>query len=62
MVSSLLADALTDPTAVLHDLFQDYHDNIEAFPQSVSAHFSDVFGPLDAFKEVQSRPIICSIG
>lgn len=55
MVSSLLTDALTDPTAVLHDLFQDHRD-IDTFPAKVSAHFSDVFGPLDAFKEVQSRP------
>jgi hypothetical protein len=54
MVSSLLADALTDPTAVLHDLFQS-SNNIDGFPETVSSHFSQVFSSLDAFKEVQSR-------
>ncbi|KAF9459336.1 mini-chromosome maintenance replisome factor-domain-containing protein [Collybia nuda] len=51
MVSSFLTDALTDPTLVLHELFQDNH-NIDSFPATVSAHFSHIFRSLDAFNEI----------
>ncbi|GLB35181.1 putative mini-chromosome maintenance replisome factor [Lyophyllum shimeji] len=51
MVSSLLADALANPTAVLEDLF-DPNAVLDAFPARVSAHFSTVFAPRDALNEI----------
>jgi hypothetical protein len=51
MVSSLLSDALTDPTAVLVGIFQDSSD-LDQFPSNVATHFQHIFSTEDALKEV----------
>jgi len=51
MVSSLLPDALADPTAVLLDLFHSSHD-LDVFPSTVTTHFSDIFSTKDALNEI----------
>ncbi|KAG5645036.1 hypothetical protein DXG03_007215 [Asterophora parasitica] len=51
MVSSLLADAVADPTAVLLDLFA-ANDDIQAFSARVAAHFSAVFSSDAALAEI----------
>jgi hypothetical protein len=63
MVSSLLADALQDPTRVLLELF-DAYDAIDGFPDHVSRHFSGIFRSSDAFQEVGVLlvPRPCSAG
>ncbi|KAG6889789.1 hypothetical protein C0992_004207 [Termitomyces sp. T32_za158] len=49
MVSSLLADALADPTAVLNDVFD---GDLDAFPAAVAAQFSAIFATPDALTEI----------
>ncbi|KAG6816940.1 hypothetical protein H0H87_001455 [Tephrocybe sp. NHM501043] len=49
MVSSLLADALADPTAALNAL---HSEDLDAFPSVVADHFKAVFGSYDAFTEI----------
>jgi hypothetical protein len=51
MVSSLLPDALANPTAVLLDLFQSSHD-LDRFPSTVTTYFADIFSTKDALNEV----------
>lgn len=54
MVSSLLVDAVNDPTCELNKLY----DNSVAFPAKVSAHFSKIFESVDAFREVYIHLIV----
>ncbi|KAG6910910.1 hypothetical protein DXG01_006593 [Tephrocybe rancida] len=49
MVSSLLADALADPTAVLNGLNS---DDLDAFPAAVTEHFKQIFRTQNAFTEI----------
>jgi hypothetical protein len=51
MVSSLLPDALANPTAVLLDLFHSSPD-LDEFPSRVITHFTDIFSTNDALNEV----------
>jgi len=53
MVSSLLVDALKDPTCSLLELY-DPTTQLDAFPALVSSHFSQIFSSVDAFQEVCS--------
>ena len=52
MVSSLLVDALIDPTRMLRAIY-DPSKEIDIFPSTVSSHFSKVFENVDAFQEVR---------
>jgi hypothetical protein len=61
MVSSLLCDALTDPTAVLVDIFQNSSD-LDQFPSNVATHFQHVFSTEDALKEVAYLLLSARIG
>ncbi|KAG6864148.1 hypothetical protein C0991_012126 [Blastosporella zonata] len=49
MVSSLIADALADPTAILNTLNS---DDLDAFPAVVADHFKRFFDVHDAFTEI----------
>jgi hypothetical protein len=57
MVSSLLVDALNDPTRALVDLYNPSED-IDNFPKAVSNYFSKIFESADAFKEVRISPTL----
>jgi hypothetical protein len=52
MVSSLLVEALNDPTRVLREIY-DPSKEIDTFPSTVSGHFSKIFESFDAFQEVR---------
>lgn len=51
MVSSILVDALNNPTQALLELY-DTGTNVDTFPQKVSEHFARIFDSIDAFREV----------
>jgi hypothetical protein len=51
MVSSVLVDALSDPTQTLLELYDPKQD-IDNFPAKVASHFATIFGSKDAFSEV----------
>ncbi|KAG2020570.1 hypothetical protein CC2G_005893 [Coprinopsis cinerea AmutBmut pab1-1] len=51
MVSSLLVDALTNPTVLVSDLYKS-RDRTRSFPVQVSKYFSDIFATQDAFNEI----------
>jgi hypothetical protein len=55
MVSSLLVDALNDPTRALKDIYDPYEE-IDIFPRVVSSHFSKIFESANAFNEVRVSP------
>lgn len=55
MVSSVLVDALSDPTRSLLELY-DANQDIDNFPAIVATHFADIFTSKDAFSEVH-RPV-----
>ncbi|KAJ7702444.1 putative alanine racemase-domain-containing protein [Mycena rosella] len=57
MVSSVLVDALSDPTRALLELY-DANQDIDTFPARVAAHFGDIFASKDAFSEIPSLHII----
>ena len=59
MVSSVLVDALSDPTRSLEELY-DADRHIVDFPDTVAAHFSNIFASEDAFSEVSSSSKITS--
>jgi hypothetical protein len=50
MVSSLLVDALSDPTKVLLGLYSP--ENVSDFASAVKTHFADVFASTAAFQQV----------
>jgi hypothetical protein len=50
MVSSLLVDALSNPTKALLDLYSP--ENAKEFPTVVKTHFVDVFASDTAFNQV----------
>ncbi|CAK5279504.1 unnamed protein product [Mycena citricolor] len=52
MVSSVLVDALSDPTKTLVDLFDPTDSN--GFPAKVTSHFANIFASKDAFSEIPS--------
>ncbi|KAJ6618233.1 putative alanine racemase-domain-containing protein [Mycena sp. CBHHK59/15] len=51
MVSSVLVDALSDPTHALLELY-DANQDIDNFPAKVTAHFANIFASSDAFCEI----------
>ena len=53
MVSSLLVEALIDPTRVLRAIY-DPSKEIDIFPSTVSSYFSKVFESVNAFQEVRA--------
>ncbi|KAJ7470418.1 putative alanine racemase-domain-containing protein [Mycena latifolia] len=53
MVSSVLVDALSDPTRSLLELYDENQD-LDSFPARVAAHFADIFASKDAFSEIPS--------
>ncbi|KAJ6547200.1 putative alanine racemase-domain-containing protein [Mycena capillaripes] len=53
MVSSLLVDALNDPTRSLLELY-DANQDVDNFPAKVAVHFADIFASKDAFSEIPS--------
>ncbi|KAJ7070358.1 putative alanine racemase-domain-containing protein [Mycena belliarum] len=52
MVSSVLVDALSDPTRSLVELYNEIKD-IDNFPARVAAHFADIFASKDAYSEAR---------
>ncbi|KAJ7197275.1 mini-chromosome maintenance replisome factor-domain-containing protein, partial [Mycena pura] len=57
MVSSVLVDALSDPTRSLEELY-DADRRIVDFPATVAAHFSNIFASEDAFSEIPSIYVV----
>ncbi|KAJ7168060.1 mini-chromosome maintenance replisome factor-domain-containing protein [Mycena crocata] len=53
MVSSILVDALSDPTRSLLELY-DANPDIGNFPAKVASHFTEIFASRDAFSEIPS--------
>ncbi|KAJ6606625.1 putative alanine racemase-domain-containing protein [Mycena vulgaris] len=52
MVSSVMVDALSDPTRALLELYDANLKDVENFPSRVAAHFADIFASKDAFSEI----------
>ncbi len=58
MVSSLLADALSDPSAVLQSLYQKNRE-ADDFPRVVTNHFASIFVSDMEFQQVRRSAIVC---
>lgn len=57
MVSSLLVDAINNPSSALEELYESATPEPD-FPAQVSTHFSKIFNTLDAFQQVRLSPLL----